>query len=139
MVVDMAREVREARAAGIRALNSLRKAEKHLDSARTWGIFDLLGGGLITSLVKHSKLDDARSDIEQARYDLEDFCEELQDVDLPDVHIDELLTFADFFFDGFLADFMVQRRINEARDQLERASRQVEDILRQLPADGVGQ
>ncbi len=133
MVVDMAREVREARAAGIRALNSLRKAEKHLDSARTWGIFDLLGGGLITSLVKHSKLDDARSDIEQARYDLEDFCEELQDVDLPDVHIDELLTFADFFFDGFLADFMVQRRINEARDQLERASRQVEDILRQLP------
>ncbi len=133
MVVDMAREVREARAAGIRALNSLRKAEKHLDSARTWGIFDLLGGGLITSLVKHSKLDDARNDIEQARYDLEDFCEELQDVDLPDVHIDELLTFADFFFDGFLADFMVQRRINEARDQLERASRQVEDILRQLP------
>ena len=133
MVVDMAREVREARAAGIRALNSLRKAEKHLDSARTWGIFDLLGGGLITSLVKHSKLDDARSDIEQARYDLEDFCEELQDVDLPDVHIDELLTFADFFFDGFLADLMVQRRINEARDQLERASRQVEDILRQLP------
>lgn len=133
MVVDMAREVREARAAGIRALNSLRKAEKHLDSARTWGIFDLLGGGLITSLVKHSKLDDARSDIEQARYDLEDFCEEMQDVDLPDVHIDELLTFADFFFDGFLADFMVQRRINEARDQLERASRQVEDILRQLP------
>ena len=133
MYADMAREVREARAAGIRALNSLRKAEKHLDSARTWGIFDLLGGGLITSLVKHSKLDDARSDIEQARYDLEDFCEELQDVDLPDVHIDELLTFADFFFDGFLADFMVQRRINEARDQLERASRQVEDILRQLP------
>ena len=133
MVVDMAREVREARAAGIRALNSLRKAEKHLDSARTWGIFDLLGGGLITSLVKHSKLDDARSDIEQARYDLEDFCEELQDVDLPDVHIDELLTFADFFFDGFLADLMVQSRINDAREKLEDACRRVEDVLRQLP------
>ena len=133
MVVDMAREVREARAAGIRALNSLRKAEKHLDSARTWGIFDLLGGGLITSLVKHSKLDDARSDIEQARYDLEDFCEELQDVDLPDVHIDELLTFADFFFDGFLADLMVQSRINDAREKLEDACQQVEDVLRQLP------
>ena len=28
MVVDMAREVREARAAGIRALNSLRRAER---------------------------------------------------------------------------------------------------------------
>ena len=34
MNADMAREVREARAAGIRALNSLRRAEKALDSAR---------------------------------------------------------------------------------------------------------
>ena len=133
MYADQTREVREAREAGIRALNSLRRAEKHLDSARTWGVLDLLGGGMITSLVKHSKLDNARSDIEQARYDLENFCDELRDVDIPSVRIDELLTFADFFFDGFLADFLVQRRINEARAQLQRASRQVEDILRQLP------
>ena len=129
----MAREVREAKAAGIRALNSLRRAEKELDSARNWGIFDLLGGGMISSLVKHSKIGDAQRWVEQARDDLEDFCRELKDVRLPDVQIDGLLTFADFFFDGFLADFLVQQRINEARAQLDRACRQVEDILRQLP------
>ena len=47
---NLAREVREARNAGIRALNSLRKAEQHLDSARGWGIFDILGGGTITQV-----------------------------------------------------------------------------------------
>ena len=131
---NMAREVREARAAGIRALNSLRKAQQHLDSARNWGILDMLGGGMISSLIKHSKVGDAQHYVEQAQYDLEDFCRELKDVHLPNVQIDGLLSFADFFFDGFLADFLVQRRINEARAQLERACRQVEDILRQLPA-----
>jgi len=136
--VNMAREVREARAAGIRALNSLRRAQKALDTARGWGIMDMLGGGLISSLIKHSKVDDAQYNVEQAKFDLEAFCDELQDVNLPDVHIDGLLSFADFFFDGFLADYLVQRRINEARTQLERACRKVEDILRQLPADPVG-
>ena len=59
-------------------------------------------------------------------------------MNLPDVRIDGFLTFADFFFDGFLADFLVQQRINEARSQLDRACRQVEDVLRQLPADNIG-
>ena len=133
MNADRVREIREARAAGIRALNSLRKAQQNLNSARNWGIFDMLGGGMLSSLIKHSKIGDAQHCVEQAQYDLQAFCRELQDVDLPYVHIDGLLTFADFFFDGFLADFLVQRRINEARAQLERACRQVEDVLRQLP------
>ena len=128
----MDKEIREARAAGIRALNSLRQAQKHLDSARSWGIFDMLGGGMISSLVKHSKMDDARRCVEQAQHDLRAFCRELEDVDLPDVRIDDLLTFADFFFDGFLADFLVQRRINEARAQIEQVCRQVEDVLYRL-------
>ena len=130
---DMIREVREARAAGIRALNSLRRAQKSLDSARNWGIFDLFGGGMISGLMKHSRLSDAQQCIEQARYDLQAFRDELMDVNLPNIPMDDFLTFADFFFDGFLADFMVQRRINQTRGQVENACRQVEDILRRLP------
>ena len=42
------------------------------------------------------------------------------------------LTFADFFFDGFLADFLVQSRIHGAIDRLEQACRQVEDVLYRL-------
>ena len=133
MNTAMANEVREARAAGIQALNSLRRAQRHLDSARSWGLLDLFGGGLVSSLLKHSKIDDARRCIDEAQYDLDVFRRELADVHLPDIKIDGFLSFADFFFDGFLADFMVQRRINEARARLEIACRRVEDVLRQLP------
>lgn len=129
----MAREIREARAAGIRALNSLRKAQDYLNSARGWGILDMLGGGMISSLIKHSKLSDAQRCIDQAQYDLDAFRRELADVNLPFAEIDGFLTFADFFFDGFLADLMVQSRINDARAKLEDACRRVEDVLRQLP------
>lgn len=129
----MAREIREARAAGIRALNSLRKAQDYLNSARGWGILDMLGGGMISSLIKHSKLSDAQRCIDQAQYDLDAFRRELADVNLPFAEIDGFLTFADFFFDGFLADLMVQSRINDAREKLEDACRRVEDVLRQLP------
>ena len=129
----MAREVREARTAGIRALNSLRKAQDYLNSARGWGILDMLGGGMISSLIKHSKLSDAQRCIDQAQYDLDAFRRELADVNLPYAEIDGFLTFADFFFDGFLADLMVQSRINDAREKLEDACRRVEDVLRQLP------
>ena len=130
--VNLAKEVQEARYAGLRALDSLRAAQKALESARGWGIFDILGGGTISTLVKHSKLDQAREHIENAQYALKKFQRELADIDLPDVRIDGLLTFADFFFDGFFADLLVQQRINEARRQIERTCRQVEDILRRL-------
>ena len=93
----MKQEVREARAAGIRALNSLRQAQRCLDSARGWGVLDILGGGLITNLVKHSKLSDAQRCIDQAQYDLDAFRRELADVNLPYAEIDGVLTFADFF------------------------------------------
>ena len=133
MSKTMTEEVREARTAGIRVLNSLRQAQRCLDSARGWGVLDILGGGLITNLVKHSKLSDAQRCVDQARYDLDVFRRELADVNVPDVQIDGFLSFADFFFDGFLVDFMVQSRINESRARLEDACRRVEDVLRMLP------
>ncbi|MBQ8087978.1 MAG: hypothetical protein IJ074_07245 [Clostridia bacterium] len=126
------KEIMEAVEAGVRALNSLREAQSKLDSARNWGIFDMLGGGMISSAIKHSKLDDARRCMEKAQWELQSFGRELQDVALPSVEIDGFLTFADFFLDGFLADFMVQRHINETRSQIDNAIRQVETILYRL-------
>lgn len=44
------------------------------------------------------------------------------------------LTFADFFFDGFLADIFVQSKIGDGKKQVQEAIRRVEDILRTLRA-----
>jgi len=133
--MDRATELREAIQAGYRAKESLKQAQVYLNSAGNWGLLDVLGGGLISNLFKHSKLNSAGECMDQARMDLNRFRSELQDLeDIPGLtlHIGEFLTFADFFFDGFVADIMVQSRIAQAKAQVAQAIRRVDDVLRQL-------
>nr|WP_298515065.1 hypothetical protein [uncultured Marvinbryantia sp.] len=128
-------EIREAVAAGERALTSLRRAQEKLDSARNWGLFDLFGGGFITDMIKHSRMNDASALMENARADLLVFQRELRDVCVPTefrMEVSDFLTFADFFFDGVIADYLVQSKIAEARAQVNDAIYQVERLLRDL-------
>ncbi|WP_331468353.1 hypothetical protein [Novisyntrophococcus fermenticellae] len=131
----MKRELQEAFTAGEQALRSLYAAREKLGSARNWGIFDMLGGGLISDLVKHSKMNDAVSLMEQAKQELHIFQRELKDVqvflDLR-MEIGSFLSFADFFFDGLVADYLVQSKIVDARNQVDDAIRQVEMILEDI-------
>ena len=129
---NMAVEVREAREAGVRALNSLRLAQRYLTKAGNWGIVDILGGGVISSLIKHSRISEAQACVQQAEADLDTFRRELADIRVPDLQIGGFLTFADFFFDGLLSDLIVQSRIREAIARLDDACRQVEDVLYRL-------
>ena len=130
-------EIREAIEAGERALDSLKDARGSLDSARGWGLFDLFGGGAISGFIKHSRIRDAKDSLYRAKVDLERFRDELDDVrDLQNMNIEigDFLTFADFFFDGFLADIMVQSKIREAQDNLDDAIERVSVLLRNLRA-----
>ena len=119
MGYDIEKEKREAIEAGRRALNSLRTAKENLNSAKNWGLVDMFGGGFFTTLLKHSKMDQAKRNMEQAKYDLRSFSRELND-------------FADYFFDGFVVDWVVQDRINNAKRQVEEAIRRTESIVNQL-------
>ncbi len=135
MSYDLNKEVREAVIAGESALESLRLAQKELKSAGNWGIADMLGGGLISGLVKHSKMNNASSYMDSAKSDLKRFQNELRDVSVhTDFNIDigDFLTFADFFFDGIIADYMVQSKINDAKSQVDQAIQHVEGILYNL-------
>ncbi len=128
----MEKEVREAVAAGERALGSLRNAQKCLDGAKNWGIVDMLGGGLVSSLVKRSKMDDAAGYMEEAKADLRKFQKELRDVSVSmdlRMEIGSFLSFADVFFDNLFVDVMVQSKINEARDQVDEVIARVESLL----------
>lgn len=134
---DYQREVNEAIQAGNAALRSLQQARESLNSAGNWGIVDLLGGGLLSTFAKHSKMNDAERQIEQARSDLRRFRKELADVDaFADIHIEtgDFLAFADYFFDGLIADWMMQSRINDAKRQVDNAIQKVETVLRRLRA-----
>ncbi|MBO7634911.1 MAG: hypothetical protein J6S72_11130 [Lachnospiraceae bacterium] len=127
------REIEEAVTAADEALYHLYAARKYLDSAGNWGLLDLFGGGLISGIVKHSKMSDAENEIEAAKYALQHFSKELRDVTgYSSIHISEFLSFADFFFDGFLADVMVQSKIHDAKAECDDAIRQVENIRAEL-------
>ena len=133
------KECREAVEAGNRALRSLRDAKECLDSARKWGIFDMLGGGFFSSLIKRSEIEDAQDMIDRARQDLQSFSNELDDVHMSeqlDVEINDFLGFADLFWDSFLVDWMMQDRINDAREKLDEVIARVEQIVGRLQNEG---
>lgn len=131
----MRREVMEAVQAGERALASLKRAGAELNSARNWGIADMLGGGMLTDIFKHSKMNKAVQYMEEARRDLRIFQRELKDVHVPmefRMEVGSFLSFADFFFDGIVADYLVQSKIAEARAQVEDAQSRVQYLLTDL-------
>ena len=128
-----AREIREAIDAADNALDHLNSARRYLDSAGNWGLLDMFGGNLITGLIKHSKMGDAEREIDEARYALQRFSQELRDVSgYSSIHIDEFLTFADFFFDGFIVDILVQSKISDGKKQCDEAINRVESIRAEL-------
>ena len=106
----MEREIQEALTAGENALQSLYAASEQLDSARNWGIVDLLGGGFFTDLIKHSKMGKAEEYLSQARYYLQQFQKELRNVAADDtiqLQMGDFLNFADFFLNEKLSKFFV--------------------------------
>lgn len=132
---DWKKELREAKAAGQEALDCLNRAADSLKSAGNWSVADMLGGGLITTFVKHSRMNDAEALVQQAKSALKRFRKELMDVEnVAEFHIEtgDFLAFADYFFDGIIADWLMHARINEARSQVEDARQKVMNIMKQL-------
>lgn len=128
-------EIREAIAAGERALSSLYVAQDKLKSARGWGIFDIFGGGFLSDMIKHSKMEEASKSMEEAKYYLQRFKKELSDVNGNfnlQLNVGGFLSFADFFFDGFVADYLVQSKIANAGRQVDDAITKVSRILNEL-------
>ena len=129
------KEIREAIQAGENALSCLYAAERSLNSAKSWGIFDMFGGGMLSTMIKRSRMSDAKNSIEQAKLSLYRFRKELQDVNVSlnlNMDIGGFLSFADFFFDGFIFDYMVQSKINNAKEQVSDAIVNVSNILTAL-------
>lgn len=111
-------ELNEALQAGNEALVALESVRDELRSAQNWGTWDMLGGGLLSTMAKHSHIDSARERAHRAQQRLHRFREELADADQRlQVSLDDIggfSTFADYFFDGLIADWVVQSKIENA-------------------------
>jgi DNA repair exonuclease SbcCD ATPase subunit len=128
-------ELKEAIDAGNRVKSALGEAMKSLDSASSWGTFDMWGGGTIAGMKKHQHIHDAEGSLHRAQTRMRQFQKELLDINQQasiDIEISEMLKFADFFFDGFLVDYMVQNKINRAVSQTETQYGKVNKLLVEL-------
>ena len=137
MTPDEQREVTEAISAGRRAIASLEEAADALDSASRWGLFDLVMGGFIASLVKRSRLDDAEGALERARADLRAFTREVRDVRAIEelrVGVGPVASTLDVLLDNPFVDLYVQKRIDDAQDSVEAAISATKTVLARLEA-----
>ncbi|WP_297101379.1 hypothetical protein [uncultured Draconibacterium sp.] len=133
------KEVNEAIHAGKMAIKGLKLALNSLRKAQNWGAFDMVGGGLLVTAVKHSQMDEAKALIHDVQYWLRKFNRELKDVQVNqvssmDLQLDGLTTFADYFFDNLIMDWVVQSKINRSYDGCVNVLNQVSRIVNQLQA-----
>jgi hypothetical protein len=132
---DWNREIEEAIQAGRSAMQALDDAERNISSARSFGVWDMLGGGFISSMLKHSKTDEAQRCIERAQYALQNFRKELSDIQMEadlKVNSDGLTKFFDIWCDNFLVDLMVQSKIKKAQETIRQAKRNVQEMISRL-------
>lgn len=131
------REIKEAIAAGKAALQSLEGVHEKLRSAKNWGTWDLLGGGLISNIAKHSAIDEANTRAREVQHQMRLFKKELSDVNqFTDfqVNLSTFASFADFFFDGLIADWFVQSRINDSISHVDDSRSNILNIVQDLEA-----
>lgn len=129
------KEIDEARVAAQQVLRLLNEVEKNLRSAKNWGIYDLLGGGFFSSMIKHTKIDRAESLLRQVQSGLLRLQKELGDIYLSidsSVGITDFERFLDIAFDNVLSDWMTQSRINQSLREVEELKTEIQGILNTL-------
>ena len=129
------KELTEAIQAGEGALQTVRQILSSLNSAKNWGTWDLVGGGLISDIAKHSHLDDAQALVERLQTQLRRFQTELTDVQVKcniQLNVEGFLRFADFFFDGLFSSWAVLDQISTTQAQIQRTQTQIETVLGKL-------
>tara|TARA_R110002073_G_scaffold335442_4_gene527429 strand:+ start:169 stop:1107 length:939 start_codon:yes stop_codon:yes gene_type:complete len=128
------KELDEAVEAGQFALQSVERIRDTLASAANWGVLDMFGGGMLTTMAKHSKIDAAKDQARIAQRRLLRFEEELADADerlQVSLQIDGFSKFADYFFDGLISDWIVQSKIQKAKAECSRIISRVKAAMRE--------
>jgi hypothetical protein len=130
------REVAQAVAAGHEALSVLADGLSALRSAEGWSDWDTFaGGGLISSSLKHDRMDRASECIQTAQAALVAFGRELDDLGLPGMSLpttDGLTRGLDIWFDNIFTDLGVRGRIKSSLQSVQEVFGQVSEVVQQL-------
>lgn len=106
---------------GQETLYCLRLAKVKLESAGSWKKLDGFGGSILTSMMKHSKTEAALQCLEQAKSSLMNYQRILKAVPIPfyiRMEIAVLFSFAVFFLDGEIEEYLTPEGQESAQEQL---------------------
>ncbi|MEV6812047.1 hypothetical protein [Micromonospora sp. NPDC051296] len=132
------REVGEALHAARAAHDALAQVRRKLDSASGWSTYDtFFGGGMVSSALKHSRLDEAAQAAARADRCLAVLRTELADVEgmnliAPRLAVGSLTRFVDVFLDNIFTDLAVRGRIKQAVHNVDQSVQLVREVQGRL-------
>jgi len=134
-LAGVARRLDRALAKGDAAIAALSAVRDTLGRAEQWSVMDLFGGGVVSSLVKHDKINAARRKLTEARRDLTAFekhVERLLDDTEIELKFDGFVRFADSFVDNLYHDFIVAQRLSTAQYSVRKALTRIKEQVQRL-------
>lgn len=129
------KEIEEAESVGKSLLGAINSAQDSLESAESWGIWDMFGGDVFSSIAKHNRLNEAEDSFIYISNLLQRFNKELGDVNLASLSFSPTTIAFDIFFDNIFTDFAVQDKINEALSDTSYLNQRVSEIVHKLSQD----
>lgn len=126
------KELQEALDAGRDVHFQVEKALHALDSAESWGVADMMGGGVMITMMKRDRMNQAKNAMTEIEYLLRKFRAELSDIAGADTvgaaNFGEEWSMMDYLFDGFIIDYMVQQEIRDSLSNMRRLEKEIERV-----------
>ena len=132
------KELSEAIEAGKFVLASLNEVEEHLKKAKDLGTWDLFTDSIFVGHAKHDSVRKSQVAIGRVQQNMQSFKRELNDVGqiMPEndisLNISDYEHFADWFFDNWISDWVVNSKVAVSLDRTIDAKSETKDMLRKL-------
>lgn len=130
------KEIEEALLEAKNCLSLSEESLKILSSAKNWGIYDIVGGGMISSYVKQNKIDEAKTYMERLSYSIGNLNKELGDLNIEflktGLNINGLSYTFDIFLDNIFSDLSVQGEIKDSLYKLEDFKNKLFNLINKL-------
>lgn len=136
--MDQLKELKEAKRAAEEVIARIDHALSSLESASSWGLWDLFGVDFFSSWMKRGEIQDANMDLQAISSSLNTLNKELEDVNmrLPSEISDTLGDHAfDLWFDNIFTDIRVQGEIKYSLQELKYFRGQIISLIKKINAD----
>lgn len=117
-------------------LDTISHIKSKLAMAKGLGLWDIFGGGMLASIMKRSKIDDIKLELDNLKYQLRNLRNVFNDNSILrddiDIEITDFDIVFDVFFDNIFTDLTVQRQLNQINDNILNLEDKITELLREL-------